>query len=118
MTGLQSLREAYSHCLQSRATLQGLKRQPDITGESCQTELKRAQSALDHIRTAEMNEEVQSQLEDLETLYSDLLMESDRQRRDQASKVENAKPAVLQGRPSLKMKMSTFDGNILLWQDF
>ena len=68
LTGLQSLREAYSHCLQSRTTLQGLKRQPDITGESCQMELKRARSALDHIRTAEMNEEVQTQLEDLETL--------------------------------------------------
>ena len=51
-------------------------------------------------------------------LYSELLMESDRQRRDQASKVENVKPAVLQGRPSLKMKMPTFDGNILHWQDF
>ena len=118
LTGLQSLQEAYSHCLQSRATLQGLKRQLDITGESCQMDLKRARSALDHIRTAEMNEEVQTQLEDLETLYSDLLMESDRQRRDQASKVENVKPAVLQGRPSLKMKMPTFDGNILHWQDF
>ena len=58
LTGLQSLREAYSHCLQSRAMLQGLKRQPDITGESCQMELKRVRSALDHIRTADMNEEV------------------------------------------------------------
>ena len=73
-------------------------------------ELKRAQSALDHIRMPEMNEEVQTQLEDLETLYSELLMESDRQKRDQASKVENVKPAVMQGHPSLKMKMPTFDG--------
>ena len=64
-----------------------------------------------------MNEEVQTQFEDLETLYSELLMESDRQRSDQASKVENVKPAVLQGLPTLKMKMPTFDGNILHWQD-
>ena len=80
-------------------------------------ELKRARSALSQIRTAEMNEEVQTQLEDLETLYNELLMESDRQRRDQASKVENLKPAVLQGHPSLNMKMLTLDGNILHWQD-
>ena len=53
-------------------------------------------SALDHIRTAEMNEEVQTKLEDLETLYSELLIEKDRQRRDQGSGVENVKPAVLQ----------------------
>ena len=110
LTRLQSLREAYSHCLQSQATLQGQKRQPDITGESCQMELKRARSALDHIRMAEMNEEVQTQLEDFKTLCSELLMESDRQKRDQASKVDNVKPATLQGRSALKMKMPTFDG--------
>ena len=81
-------------------------------------ELKRARSALDHIIMAEINEEVQTQLEDLETLYSELLMESDRRRRDQASKVEKVKPAVLQGRPSLKMKTLTFDGSILHRQDF
>ena len=45
-------------------------------------------------------------------------MESDRQRRYQASKVENVKPAVLHRRPSLNIKMPTFDGNILHWQDF
>ena len=68
---------------------------------------------------AEINEELQAQLKVLETLYSELLMESDRQKRNQSSKPESVvKPTVMQGRPSLTMKMPTFDGNILCWKDF
>ena len=118
LTGLQSLRDAYSHSMQSLAILRGLKEQPDITGVLCQIELKR-RSALDYIQTAEINEELQAQLKVLETLYSELLMESDRQKRNQSSKPESVvKPTVMQGRPSLTMKMPTFDGNILRWKDF
>ena len=119
LTGLQSVRDAYSHSIQSLAILRGLKEQPDITGVLCQMELKRARSALDYIRTAEINEELQAQLKVLETSYSELLKESDRQKRNQSSKLESViKPTVMQGRSSLTMKMPTFDGNILRWKDF